>query len=176
LIIWCERNAGYCCKPVPPHSCIALPTTTTAFRSSYPPSQTRATIADTIHYGRYTSYVGCTVLLYGTTQRILQGAREDVGLELAYASSHIAILSICSYENEVARKMYTSLQILFNDVRDVLTVPVHATGMHGGSSMGAPAPMMLTQGQVVQTPDDVRRTVVDVARQIVDILENSINF
>ncbi|KAK7177959.1 hypothetical protein PSPO01_15990 [Paraphaeosphaeria sporulosa] len=127
---------------------------------------------------QYTSYIGCTVLLYSAAQRLLRGTQEDIGLELAYASSHIGVLSVCSYENEVARKMYTSVQILFNDVRDVMASLVHTLGMRRSSTGVLRPPMYfpLSQGQMVQSREDVKRNVVDIARRIMDILKNSINF
>lgn len=73
--------------------------------------------------------------------------------------------------------MHTSLQILFNDVRDVLALPTRATSMHG-SSTGVPWPTMhlaLSQDQMVQSLEDVRSSVVNIAWRIMDILENSIN-
>ena len=126
---------------------------------------------------RYTSYVGGTVLLYSASQRLLQGTREDVGLELAYASAHIGVLSVCSYETSIAKRMYTSLQILFNDVRDVLATPDHsAPGPARGVAQYPNTTSPLSQRQTSARPENIRRDVIDIARRVVDILESKINF
>jgi hypothetical protein len=64
--------------------------------------------------------------------------------------------------------MYTNVQILFNDVRDVLASPVQTPSMRR-SSTNILRPSMylpLSQGQMVQSREDVRRSVVDLARRI----------
>lgn len=109
-------------------------------------------VSDTIECFRYSSYVGCTILLHSAVQQLLQGSKEDVGLELAYASSHLSILALCSYENKVARKAYTSLQIVFNDLKELLALPVH----------------------VIHSPQHVSRITMGVAREMLKILDSSI--
>lgn len=88
------------------------------------------------------------------------------------------MLSVCSYENSVAKKMYTSLQILFNDVRDVLATPDYSLQGHGrAGSLPTPNVVLpMGQGQLVVGPEDVRRNVIDIARRVVDVLENKISF
>ncbi|CAI6237711.1 unnamed protein product [Periconia digitata] len=73
----------------------------------------------------YACYVGCIILLHSAMQMLLQGNRDAVGLELAHASSHLGILSVCSYKNEVARRMYGRLQVIFNDAKDLLALPTN---------------------------------------------------
>lgn len=131
-----------------------------------------------IRCGRYTSYVGCTVLLYSAAQQLQQGIRNDIGLELAYASSHISVLSVCSYENEAAKSLFVSLQIFFNDVRDVLTLPMHTASLDG-SSPGVHAPIIdlpLGQDPVLMNAKNVSKCVEDISRRSLEMLENSINF
>ncbi|KAF2648357.1 hypothetical protein K491DRAFT_763129 [Lophiostoma macrostomum CBS 122681] len=113
----------------------------------------------------YASYVGGTVLLHSAAQKLLECSRDDVGLELAYASSHLSILSLCSYESEVARRMYTSLQVVFNDLKDLLTLPIGANSMRESR-----------QDHMIHSPQHVRRTTVQVAKEILKILEGSITF
>lgn len=62
---------------------------------------------------------------------LLLGNRNDVGLELAHASSHLSILSVCSYGNDVARKMHTRLQVVFNDVKNLLESPTRIDHSQG---------------------------------------------
>ena len=87
------------------------------------------------------------------------------------------MLSVCSYENSVAKRMYTGLQILFNDVRDVLATPDYsALGQTPGGAQYPNTTLPLSQGQAVVRPEDVRRNVIDIAKRVVDIMEFKINF
>lgn len=133
--------------------------------------------ANTVPWARYTSYVGCVILLYSASQRLLEFNRADVGLELAYASAHIGILAVCGYENAMAKRMYTSLQILFNDVRDVLASPDYKDSSHRyGSALRSPMNLPLSQGQTMQSPETLRTNIIDITRRVMDILESSITF
>lgn len=84
---------------------------------------------------------------------------------------------MCSYENEVAKKMYTSLQILFNDVRDVLAAPMHSTiGSTTEASVSKRICTPLSKERTMHTGQEVRTNVVDIARRVLDILEKKIQF
>src|SRR4051812_20133980 len=74
---------------------------------------------------RYTSFTGCAILLFSASQKLLELCAEDVGQDLSYASPHLNALSLCSCDNPMARKLYTPLQIVFNDIREVMVSPVY---------------------------------------------------
>jgi hypothetical protein len=73
--------------------------------------------------------------------------------------------------------MYTSLQILFNDVRDVLATPEYNVQGHArAGSLSIPnMTLPMDQGQPVVGPEDLRRNVIDIARRVIDVLENKIS-
>jgi hypothetical protein len=53
-----------------------------------------------------------------------------VGHDLAYANSHLNLLSLCSYNSDTARTLYSILQVIFNDIRGIIVSPA-SQGING---------------------------------------------
>ncbi|KAI0573665.1 hypothetical protein Alg130_09998 [Pyrenophora tritici-repentis] len=73
----------------------------------------------------YTSFTSCAILLFSASQKLLGLYSEEIGQDLSYASSHLNLISLCSYDNSIARTLYTQLQIDFNEIREVAVSPVY---------------------------------------------------
>jgi hypothetical protein len=69
---------------------------------------------------RYTSFTGCAILLFGASQKLLLLSGAEIDQDLLYASSHMNLLSLCSSNSSTARVLYTMLQLIYNDVREIV--------------------------------------------------------
>jgi len=72
----------------------------------------------------YSSFTACRVLLLSASQNLLALSLDDVGRDLAYASSYMDLLSFCSGHNSTAKTFYRTLQPIFNNLRDLIASPV----------------------------------------------------
>jgi len=118
---------------------------------------------------RYTSFVGCAVVLHGASQKLLQGQAQEISLELAYASSHICLLSLCSYNNEIARKMYTTVQVVFNEIREIAALQITNNSHVSDTSTH------FSQGPTAQSPNSAASNIVDIAKRVMHLLRVSID-
>jgi hypothetical protein len=126
---------------------------------------------------RYTSYTGCGILLYSASQKLLQLLGEEVGQDMLYASSHLNALSFCSYTNDIARKLYLQLQVVFNEIREVVVSPgYHAIReLHSAANDDVEqAPLLQYAG--VDGAEEVVNPVLDLTRRITDILQENLSF
>lgn len=124
---------------------------------------------------RYTSFTGCSILLFSASQKLLLLAGEEVGQDLAYASSHLNVLSLCSYDNSTARKLYTTLQIIFNDIRETVASQAYRAIREShlvniDVELAPPSDF-----DAVESAKEVGKEVVDLARRSMSILEERLS-
>lgn len=124
----------------------------------------------------YTSFTGCTILLFSASQKLLKLFGEEIGQELSYASSHLNVLSLCSYDNAIAKELYTPLQIVFNDIREVAVSPVYRTMRDMNIVVKDVALVPLSHYDAVEGAEEVIRTILDLTRRIMGILQESLSF
>lgn len=125
---------------------------------------------------RYTSFTGCAILLFSASQKLLEQFREDVGQDLSYASSHLNLLSWCSHDNVIARELYTSLQIIFNDIREVLVSPVYRTMCDMHIVVKDMALVPLSHYNAVEGAQAVSETIVDITGRAMGVLTEKLSF
>jgi hypothetical protein len=101
---------------------------------------------------------------------------EEVGQDLAYASSHLNVLSLCSYDNPSARKLYVPLQILYNDIREVMVSPVYRKMRELHIVMTDAAYLPPSHHDSVEGAEEVSKTILDLTRRITDTLRERLNF
>src|SRR5690349_20193422 len=119
----------------------------------------------------YTSFTGCTILLFSASQKLLELCGEEVGQDLSYASSHLNVLSLCSYDNPLARKLYTTLQVIFNDIRDIVVSPVYHKMRKLHVTIKDVALVPPSHYDAVEGAEEVSKTILDLTRRIMGILQ-----
>jgi hypothetical protein len=84
------------------------------------------------------------------------------------------LLSLCSYDNDTARKLYVPLQIIFNDIREVVASPVYRTmrELHivvKDGTLIPPSPYHEVEGA-----GEIRATILEITRRIMGVLQESL--
>jgi hypothetical protein len=125
---------------------------------------------------RYTSFTGCAVLLFSASQNLLQLTAEVVGQELSYASSHLNLLSYCSFDNALAKILYVKLQVIYNDIREALVSPAYREMCQTGTLVRDAALVPRSEFGSVEGTMDISRTMVDLNERILKVLCESLNF
>jgi hypothetical protein len=101
---------------------------------------------------------------------------EESSNDLLYASSHLDVLSLCSYDNEMTRKLYTTLRVIFNDIREIVVSSVYRTMRELDVRVADTANLPLSHYVPVEGAVEVSRTIVDVMRRIMGVLQERLNF
>lgn len=125
-------------------------------------------------YTRYTSFTGCAILLFSASQSLLQLFGEEVGHDLTYASSHLNLLSLCSYDNSIARRLYTELQVIFNDIREAAVSPVYRKMRE--ERMFVKDPMLVPRSHYDSVPGakEVANSIIESTRRVMDVVKQAI--
>jgi hypothetical protein len=93
-----------------------------------------------------------------------------------YASSHLNVLSLCSYENDIARELYTTLQIAFNDIREIVVSPVYRRMRELHIVIKDVAFVPSSHYDAIEGAEEFSRSIVDLARRIMGVLQESLSF
>jgi hypothetical protein len=101
---------------------------------------------------------------------------EEVGQDLSYASSHFNALSLCSYENATAKELYVSLQMIFNDVREVISSPVYRAMREMNTAVKESGLVPPSHYLQVEGAKEISDTILDLTGRILSILQDSLNF
>jgi len=122
----------------------------------------------------YTSFSSCGILLLSASQKLLMLCGDACSEDLLYASSHLDVLSFCSYENDMMTQLYTTLRIIFNDIREIVASSVYRTmrelDFRVVDAAKAPSHHVAIEG-AANGAVDVSRTIVDVNRRIIGVLQ-----
>jgi hypothetical protein len=125
---------------------------------------------------RYTSFTGCAILLFGASQNLMFLSAEEVGRDLAYASSHLNVLSFCSYDSALARTLYNRLHIIYNDIREAMVSPIYRQMRDSMVVNKDVALVPSSHPDSVEGAVDVSRTMLDLTERIVHVLQESLSF
>jgi len=125
---------------------------------------------------RYTCFTGCAILLFSASQKLLELFGEEIVHDLSYASSHLNVLSFCSYDNPVARNLYITLQIAFNDIRDVIVSPVYRKMRELHVVVKDVALVPLSHYDAVEGAEEVSKSILDLTERIIGVLQESLGF
>jgi hypothetical protein len=123
----------------------------------------------------YTSFTGCSILLFSASQKLLELSGEEASQELLYTASHLTVLSLCSYDNVMARKLYVRLQIIFNDIKEIVVSPVYRTMREMHVVVQDVALVPLSHYYAVEGADEVSKTILDITRSSMDLLQERIS-
>jgi hypothetical protein len=122
----------------------------------------------------YTSFTGYAILLFSASQRLLQLSGEEAGQELSYAASHLTVLSLCSYDNAMARKLYIQLQIIYDDIREVVVSPIYRTMCELHVTIRGAVLVQLSHCYAVKGVEEASKTILDIARSSIGVLQERI--
>ena len=125
---------------------------------------------------RYTSLTGCALLLLSASQKLLMLSGEESSQDLLYASSHLDVLSSCSNESDIARKLYTTLRVIFNDIREVVVSPVYRTMCELHIPVADVTLVSHSHFNTVEGAREISKTILDLARRIIGVLQERFNF
>ena len=76
----------------------------------------------------------------------------------------------------MARKLYTPLQSLYNDIREVIVSPVYRTMCDLHLVVKDVALVPQSRYEVVKGNAEVDRAILDITRRIMDVLQESLSF
>jgi hypothetical protein len=93
-----------------------------------------------------------------------------------YAASHLNALSFCSYDNKIARKLHSQLQIIFNDIRDVTVSPVYHAMCEMGIVVKDRALVPFSHYDAIERAEETSRTILSITRSSMGILQKSLVF
>jgi hypothetical protein len=124
---------------------------------------------------RYTSFTGSLILLFSASQKLLLLSNEETSQDLFYASSHLNVLSLCSYSSNTARMLYTTLQFIFNDIRDVVISPVYRAMREWNLVVRDVAVVPSSYYDAVEGARETSIDIMELARRVVHVLQESIN-
>jgi hypothetical protein len=123
----------------------------------------------------YTSFTGCSILLFSASQKLLELSGDEASQELLYAASHLTVLSFCSYDNVMARKLYVRLQIIFNDIKEIVVSPVYRTMREMHIVVQDVALVPLLHYHAIEGAEELSKTIVDITRSSMDLLQERIS-
>jgi len=101
---------------------------------------------------------------------------EEIGQDLAYASSHLNVLSLCSYDNPSARRLYIPIQVVYNDVREVVVLPVYRKMHQLYIVVKDAAYLPPSHYDSVEGAEEVSKTILDLTGRITDTLRERLGF
>jgi hypothetical protein len=107
---------------------------------------------------------------------LLKLVGEEVGQDLLYASSHLNVLSLCSYDNAIARKLYITLQIIFNDIREIVISPVYDRMRKLQIAVKNEALVPSSQYGVVDGAGELSKNILELIARVMDVLQESLSF
>jgi hypothetical protein len=122
----------------------------------------------------YTSFTGCAILLFSVSQKLLQLSGEVAGQQLLYAASYLNTLSLCSYDNAMARKLCFPLQVIYNDIREVVVSPIYRRMCDLQITVKDVALAPLLHCSAVEGAAEVCKTISDIAESSMGVLQERI--
>jgi hypothetical protein len=125
---------------------------------------------------RYTSFTSCSILLFSASQRLLLLAGEEVGQDLSYASSHLNLLSLCSYISGPARSLYTTLLVIFNEIRELVFSPAYRAMRELHVVIKDVALVPSSYYDAVEGGREISENIQDLSRRVISVLQEAINF
>jgi hypothetical protein len=75
----------------------------------------------------------------------------------------------------MARKLYIRLQIIFNDIKEIVVLPVYRTMREMHVVVQDVALMPLSHYYAIKGADEVSKTILDITRSSIDLLQERIS-
>jgi hypothetical protein len=83
---------------------------------------------------------------------------------------------LCSYDNAIAKRLFITLQVIFNDIREVVVSPAYhrMRELHIVVKDAALVPLSHYDDRV-EGAEEVSKTILDLTRRVTDTLQKSLN-
>jgi hypothetical protein len=107
---------------------------------------------------------------------LLSLAGDNTGEDLLYASSHLNVLSLCSYGSGTAKMLYRTLQIMFNEIREVVLSPAYHAMCQLQLVVKDPEYLPASYYDAVDGAKEISKTILDLSRRVVSVLEERLSF
>jgi hypothetical protein len=102
-------------------------------------------------------------------------AEEEISQDLSYASSHLNVLSLCSYNNRTTRTLFTTLQIIYNDIREVVFSPGYRAMRELHLVIRDVALVPPSYYSAVEGATEISENVLELAKRIIRLLQEGVN-
>jgi hypothetical protein len=99
----------------------------------------------------------------------------EISQDLSFAASHLNVLSLCSYNSTTARTLFTTLQVIFNDVREIVFSPIYRAMCERQLVIKHAARVPETYFDPIKGAKEVSETVLDLAKRVIDLLQENLN-
>jgi hypothetical protein len=100
---------------------------------------------------------------------------EECSQDLLYASSHLDVLSLCNGQNKMTTKLYTTLRVIYNDIREIIVSPVYYTMRELHIVVKDVALVPLRYYDRVEGAVEVSKSILNITTRIMDILQESLS-
>lgn len=100
---------------------------------------------------------------------------KDIDTDLLYVSSHMNLLSVCSSNSRTARKLFTVLQIIYNDIRDLVLSPVYRAMRDLQYLEFGTAPVPQSYFDAFPGSHEVLESVRDVTERAISLLADKLH-
>jgi hypothetical protein len=101
---------------------------------------------------------------------------EEVGHDLSYASSHLNLLSLCSSSSSSARILYSILQPIFNDIREVVVAPAYRNLRPVDFNVNETVDERWTRLEAVEGGEELETRIRELVQRITLVLMQRLNF
>jgi hypothetical protein len=86
----------------------------------------------------------------------------------------LAALSLCSYDNNVARKLIVRLQTTFNDIREIVVSPVYRMMREMNMAIKDVAFTSPSHYDAIEGAEEVSKTILDIIRSSMEVLQETL--
>jgi hypothetical protein len=107
---------------------------------------------------------------------MLRHVGKEVGHDLFYASSHLNLLSLCSYNSSTAGTLYSTLQIIFNDIRDIIVSPIYCNLCESDVIVYDTGSVSRSRSEAVEGGKEIDTCIRDLVQRILVVLQQRLSF
>jgi hypothetical protein len=95
---------------------------------------------------------------------------------MLYASSHLDVLSTCSNDdNTLIRKLYTTLRVIYNDLRESVSSPIYRSMRDMGILVKDTALVSTSYYDGVEGAAEVSENMVNTTRRLMAVFHESLS-
>jgi len=97
-----------------------------------------------------------------------------VSQNLLHASSHLELLLLCDYDNGKTKQLYTKLQTVFNEIREIAASTAYHHMREPRLFVKEPLLAPSKHCDSIAGAADMNKTIVDVTRKIRDVVREAL--
>jgi hypothetical protein len=116
------------------------------------------------------------ILIFSASQKLLLLADEDISQDLLYPSSYLDVLSLCSSSSGTAKLLYTTLLVIFNDIREVVVSPAYRAMRELQPYVKDIGLVPLSYYDAVEGAREISKDILGLAGRVIRALQESLKF